>query len=199
MSHIMVGSLAAGLAGTFLESKFSLASVVGLGGTSSTTGLPQAFGMTPVILSGMSFWILMHGFVVVNNARKKYSALAEKDGEKDVNERFGYPNLYAQGTSKHVRAFNCVQRSHQQIFENFPQICLLSMVGAVHYPVATAVTLATYAVGRIANSMSYAHAEGDADKRYSHPLSMGIWYGYISTIVVSVVSSVSMIVGKAVI
>ena len=102
-----------------------------------------------------------------------------------------------QGTSKHARAFNCTQRSHQQIFETFPQTCLLSMVGAVHYPIATAVTLSAYCVGRYTMSMGYAGADdGDAQKRYSHPLAKFTWIGYISTMFVAAVSGVSFLLGK---
>jgi MAPEG family len=188
MSHIMVTSMAAGLAGCFLESKYAPALLLGLGGV-GPTGLPKAFGFTPIILSGLSFWCLIHGFLVVGASRNKYIQLAEKDGEKEVKERYGLPNLYAQGTSKNALAFNCVQRSHQQIFETFPQMCLLSMVGAVHYPMTVAATLIAYAVGRITLSQGY-------DNRYSHPLAKLIWYGYIATIAVATVSGVSFVAGK---
>jgi hypothetical protein len=122
--------------------------------------------------------------------------LAEKDGEKESKERYGLPNLYAQGTSRNAQAYNCVQRSHQHIFENFPQMCLLSMVGAVHYPMMVAATLTTYAVGRITMSQAYASANGDADKRYSHPMTKLLWYGYVATIVVATVSGISFVAGK---
>jgi len=124
--------------------------------------------------------------------------LAKKDGETDVEARYGLPNLYAQGTSKHAKAFNCEQRSHQQIFETFPQVCLLAMVGAVHYPITAALNTCVYTIGRYSMSMAYANADGDAAKRYSSPLARFIWYGYLSTIVVSIVSSISFVVGKPV-
>ena len=64
--------------------------------------------ITPAILIGTGFWTLMHGFKV-GKARTTYAELAKKDGEKDVDERYLLPNLYVQGTSKHVKAFNsCV-------------------------------------------------------------------------------------------
>ncbi|CAB9514277.1 Microsomal glutathione S-transferase [Seminavis robusta] len=197
MSHIMIISFAAAFTGAFLESKYEPSTLIGLDGV-GPTGLPQAFGITPVILAGLSFWILIHGFLVVGAARNKYIELAEKDGEKEVKARYGMPNLYAQGTSKNALAFNCVQRSHQQIFETFPQTCLLSMVGAVHYPITIAATLTVYAIGRYTLSMCYAAADGDADKRYSSKLAPWTWYGYISTMVVAAVSGVSFLVGKAV-
>ena len=30
---------------------------------------------------------------------------------------YSLPNLYVDGDTKHSKAFNCIQRSHQQIFE----------------------------------------------------------------------------------
>ena len=195
MSLLVGKSIAGGLAAAFLESKYQPASMLGLAAT-GPAGLPQAFGFTPLLLSGMSFWILVHGFTAVNSARAKYIKQAKKDGETEVEERFGYPNLYAQGTSKNARAFNCVQRSHQQIFETFPQTCLLSMVGAVTYPIATAVTLSSYCVGRFYLSQGYASAEGDASKRYDHPLAVFTWYGFLSTLTVAVASGISIVAGK---
>lgn len=189
----MIRSVIAGSAGIFLESKYAPDLGLHVVGTS---GLPKAFGATPFILTCMSFWVLMHGFMVVGAARAKYSELAVKDGEKDVPERYAYPNLYAQGTSKHAKAFNCVQRSHQHIFETFPQLCLLSMVGAVHYPVTAALGAFTYSIGRVVMSTSYAGAEGDAAKRYESSLAPLVWYGFISTIIVAMASSASFVAGK---
>ena len=190
MSHIVIRSILAASAGVFLETKY--APELGLH-VVGTGGLPKAFGATPMVLTCMSFWVLMHGFMVVGGARSKYSELAVKDGEKDVPERYAYPNLYAQGTSKHAKAFNCVQRSHQHIFETFPQLCLLSMVGAVHYPIAAALGALTYSVGRIVLSTSYAGAEGDAAKRYESALAPLMWYGFIFSVVVAMASSVTFL------
>lgn len=195
MAQTIVKSFAAGLLGSYLESKFEPAAILGLAGE-GPAGLPRAYGITPVILSGMSFWVLLHGFLVVNTARSKYTKQAKTDGEKDVEERYGYPNLYAQGTSKNVRAFNCVQRSHQHIFETFPQICLMSMVGAVYYPITTAATLTSYCIGRYTMSQGYANGDGDASKRYSSALAMFNWYGFLSTLVVAAVSGVSIMTGN---
>ena len=195
MAQIVVKSFAAGLAATFIEAKYQPAGWMGLD-AKGPAGLPQAFGITPVLLSGMSFWVLVHGFTAVNSARAKYIKQAKKDGEKDVDERYGLPNLYAQGTSKNARAFNCVQRSHQQIFETFPQMCLLSMVGAVHYPIATAITLTSYCIGRFTLSQGYAAGEGDAAQRYSHPFAVFTWYGYMSTMAVAAISGISFVVGR---
>lgn len=189
MSIIVVTSVSAGLAGPILETRYG----PNLG--DGPFGLPRLFGLTPLALTGISFWILTHGLLKVGKARKKYSDLAKKDGEKDVDERYALPNLYAQGTSKHAKAFNCVQRSHQQIFETFPQHCLLSMVGALHYPISTACSTLVYAAGRITMSRCYAAADGDPKKRYTSKLSRLVWYGHFATVIIAGISSASLLAG----
>lgn len=57
--------------------------------------LPRGFGLPIIILGTTYIWLLKIGFLDVGPARSKYSQLAEKDGEKDVQERYAYPNLYA--------------------------------------------------------------------------------------------------------
>ena len=190
MSIFVVKSVALVLAGTFAESKFSTVNT-----NHGFAGMSSVYGLTPAIFSGMSFWILVHG-MKVGAARKKYMELAKKDGEKDVEERYDLPNLYAQGTSKHVRSFNCVQRSHQHIFETFTGAVLTGMVGAVHHPITTAVSTFTYAVGRMSLSNGYAASEGNASKRYSSSLAILNWYGLICNMFLSFLSVASMIAGK---
>ena len=192
MSMIIVKSVAASLVSTVLETKYG----PDLG--EGSMGLPKLFGVSPVILTGLGFWVLMHGFLVVGPARGKYMKLAKEAGEKDVEERYALPNIYAQGTSPYAIAFNCIQRSHQHVFETFPQMCIMSMIGAVHYPLTGALTLATYAIGRIAVSNCYANANGDASKRYASPFSIFMWYGYVATCFVSMASSISFVLGKPV-
>ena len=106
----------------------------------------QVTAVTPAILLGTGFWSLLHGFAV-GQARTKYAELARKDGEKDVDERYLLPNLYAQGTSKHARAFNCVQRSHQHIFETYTQAVLGGLAGMISFPICTAISSLMYAIG----------------------------------------------------
>ncbi|KAL7527157.1 hypothetical protein ACHAWF_002058 [Thalassiosira exigua] len=154
--------------------------------------------VTPAILIGTGFWTLAHGFKV-GRARTKYAELAKKDGEKDVDERFSYPNLYAQGTSKHVRAFNCVQRSHQQIFETFTTAVVGGMAGAVTFPICTSISTLIYAVGRYYLSKGYAECAeqgGDAGKRYTYPLAKFMWYGFLGNVTFGMASCAFIISGK---
>ena len=187
---LMVKCFAAGLAGTYLETNFG----PNLG--TGSLGLPSLFGITPAILTGTSFWVLTHGFMVVGQSRSKYMKLAEEDGEKEVEERYGLPNLYAQGTSKHAKAFNCIQRSHQHILETFPYLCTISLVGAVHYPITAAAATFAYALGRYSTSSAYANSDGDASKRYSSPFSTFMYYGILANMVVAALSCASFYGGK---
>lgn len=190
MSMLLVKSFGAGLLGAFLETKYG--PELGTG----SLGLPTLFGATPLLLTGFSFWTLLHGFMVVGRARSKYIKLAEEAGEKDVEERYGLPNLYVQGTSKYAKAFNCIQRSHQHIFESFTGLCVVSIVAAVHYPICAAIGTFTYCLGRISLSNGYANSEGDASKRYSSPFAPLTWYGLMGTFLLSALSSVSFMAGK---
>lgn len=152
-------------------------------------------GITPAILIGTGFWTLAQGFQV-GKARTKYAELAKKDGEKDVDERFLLPNLYAQGTSKHVKAFNCVQRSHQHIFETFTTAAMGGLVGAVTFPVCSSVSTLMYAVGRYYLSKGYVECEGDASKRYKYKLAKFMWYGFLGNIMLGMASCGLIISGK---
>ena len=98
------------LTGSFLETKYSPKNTAGPGGLSSY------FAATPAILMITGFWMTAYG-MKVGAARNKAIEQAKKDGEENVEERYALPNLYAQGTSKNVKEFNCVQRSHQHMFE----------------------------------------------------------------------------------
>jgi hypothetical protein len=166
-------------------------------GLSEKTSLSM-FGVTPLILCGVSFWSLLYGAMTVGGARKKYMELAKADGETDVEERYAYPNLYVQGTSKNARAFNAVQRSHQHIFETLPSIMLTSIVNAFQYPCLTAAYTALYAAGRYVFTNSYGASEGDATKRYEKPLARFMWYGIIGNYLLAFASCANMIAGKKV-
>jgi hypothetical protein len=56
--------------------------------------LPCGYGLVIMVVTVTYLWVLMVG-MGVGSARAKYSALAQKDGEKDVVERYQLPNLYA--------------------------------------------------------------------------------------------------------
>lgn len=179
-----VGSLT--LLGMYAESKARL---------SEKTSL-SLFGVTPLILCGVSFWSLTYGFMVVGAARRKYMDQANADGEADVEERYAYPNLYAQGTSRNARAFNATQRSHQHILETLPGVILTALVNAFQYPCLTAVYTAVYAAGRVVFTRDYGASEGDVAKRYENPIARLMWYGMLGNFLLSFASCANMITGK---
>lgn len=174
------GVTACGL--SYMESKFA----------PKGKGNLQYYAATPALLIGMGLWVTTFG-MKVGAARRKYKELAEKDGETEVEERYALPNLYAQGTSKHARAFNCVQRAHQQIFETFPQVILSSLVAAWNFPISTALATTVYCAGRVAFSNGYAAGEGDASQRYSSKLAKYMWYGIVGNTFLGILSCVKMV------
>ena len=92
-------ALAFALASTFVETK--LLPKLGLGfllESSTILNLPRGYGFVVLILGITYIWLLVTG-ISVAQARNKYIKQAEKDGEKDVDERYAYPNLYARKLS----------------------------------------------------------------------------------------------------
>jgi hypothetical protein len=146
----------------------------------------------PTVLLGVGFYTLVHGFEV-GKARNKYMALAKKDGETDIELRYGLPNLYAQGTSKYARAFNAVQRSHQHILETYPFAVLGGLLAAYQFPIGATLSTLTYAVGRVILTTNYAKSEGDASKRYDNPLGRWMWYGLLWTFFLGMASGVKTV------
>lgn len=187
MSSMLLKSGVAALGGVFLETKFSPSSA-----SSGQNGLPSFFAVTPAILIGAGFWITTFG-MKVGKARNKAIEMAKKDGEKDVDERYDLPNLYAQGTSKHVRTFNCVQRAHQHIFEGFTQVSISAVAAAMSFPISAAAATLTYTVGRYALSNGYAAGDGDASKRYASPLAKYMWIGMLTNYMLGFMSCAYMV------
>lgn len=187
-SFLAIGASGAGLL-AFLETKFAPKVT---SSNNNSNGLNPLFFITPLILSHVGIFIITQGFAV-GAARKKYMDLAKEAGEKDVDERYDLPNLYAQGTSIHARAFNAVQRSHQHIFENFSTMILTGCIGAISYPISSALSCTMYAIGRVVISKCYEHSEGDAKKRYSNKLGMSMWFGLLFSMFLAPYSCIKML------
>jgi hypothetical protein len=199
-SFLAIGAGGAGIL-AFLETKFapkftsasSSSSTSSNSNSNSNNGLNNPlFFITPLILSSVGIFIFTQG-MAVGQARKKFMELAKRDGEKDVEERYDLPNLYAQGTSPHARAFNAVQRSHQHIFENFSTMMLTGCTAALSFPIASAVSCALYAVGRVIISKNYERSDGDAQKRYSNKLGMSMWFGLLFSLWLAPFSCIKML------
>lgn len=193
MSLFFLGkAISVTLTGAYLETRFVPAT---LSSSNPPLGLSPWFGLAPGILTFVGFWAFTHG-LSVGRARQKAIEDAKKDGEKEVDERYGLPNLYAQGTSKHARIFNAIQRSHQQIFETYTLATLAGITAAIQYPIFAAVSCLVYAAGRISFSLNYANSQGDASKRYSSKIARFLWYAMINNTFLAFLSCANIVVGK---
>uniref|UniRef100_A0A6U2YMJ0 Glutathione transferase n=1 Tax=Entomoneis paludosa TaxID=265537 RepID=A0A6U2YMJ0_9STRA len=184
----MIKSFAAAGIGAFVETKYGPSLQ-----PTGPAGLSPLFAATPLVLIGVGFYTLTMG-MEVGKARNKYMELAKKDGEKEVEERYGLPNLYAQGTSKHAKAFNAVQRAHQHIFETFTTVSIFGLAGALELPICTAISTMIYAYGRRIFSNNYSQSEGDVGQRYSkNPHARLFWVGMLGNMVLGVISCVKIL------
>ena len=178
--------------GSFLEKKYlPFSQLAFLADSSAVAGLSRGFGLYLAAMVCASFWVSVYG-MSVGRARSKYMALAQKDGEKDAKLRYSLPNMYVEGTSPHARAFNCVQRSHQNIMETLPQFLLFSLASALSFPVTTAAACALWLKARMVWARGYAGSEGDPAKRYEHPFARHIWTTLIATFFMAIMSSANL-------
>jgi len=157
--------------------------------------LPAGYGLVIIVVTITYLWVLMVG-MGVGSARTKYSALAQKDGEKDVAERYQLPNLYAQGTSKNARAFNCVQRSHQQILETLPGYFLTVLFSGLEFPVATFFLASLWLYSRMVWVRGYAKSMGDVSQRYSLPFSSVFWNCKLALLMTSWFVAIQLLLGR---
>ncbi|XP_065302599.1 glutathione S-transferase 3, mitochondrial-like [Dermacentor albipictus] len=70
-----------------------------------------------------------------------------------------YPTMYSDTNI----AFNCIQRSHQNFLENYPQFLMLLFLGGLEYPKFAACSGLVYLAGRIVYAIGY--STGDPSKR----------------------------------
>ena len=101
----------------------------------------------------------------------------------------GLPNLYVDGGSKHARAFNCVQRSHQQAFETLPQLLFMTAVATVAFPLTAAANIALWLLGRITWTHGYVNSAGDPAKRYDSPFAFLIFASYMAQFFVAIATA----------
>jgi hypothetical protein len=158
----------------------------------SSVGTPRAFGFVVATLTVTFMWLLTHS-MTVGAARNKYKELASKDGEKDVELRYSLPNLYVDGRSKHARAFNCVQRSHQQILETLTMYVFVACAAGIQFPLFTTIICALSLVSRRQWVKGYVQSEGDSIKRYSLPFSGFFWKGLLALSFLSLASGIHIV------
>ena len=101
-----------------------------------------------------------------------------------------------EGTTKNVRAFNCVQRSHQQILETLPGYFITVLVAGLEYPVATFCFASVWLYSRIVWAKGYSASLGDVAQRYSHPHSSLFWSCMLALLVMSWLVAIQMVVGR---
>lgn len=186
---MLITSMAMALAGGILEKNLVPSMYLT---EPSSVGPPRAFGFVVATLTVTFIWLLTVG-MTVGAARSKYKELASKDGEKDVELRYSLPNLYVDGTSKNARAFNCVQRSHQQILESLTMYVFTACAAGIQFPLVTTIICALSLVSRREWAKGYAQSEGDAIKRYSLPFSKFFWNGLLMLSFLSLASAGHMI------
>ncbi|EFJ49502.1 hypothetical protein VOLCADRAFT_89757 [Volvox carteri f. nagariensis] len=68
-----------------------------------------------------------------------------------------------QARKKHRKAFNCVQRGHQNSLENQPIFLALLVTAGLKHPITAAAAGVIYLVGRVMYMQGY--STGDPDKR----------------------------------
>jgi len=100
MATFLLTTTGLAIAGSIAESKYIPKN------TDGPFGLSTYFGLTPLVFCFFNFFVLSFG-MRSGQARRKYTDQAKKDGEKDVDDRYGLPNLYAQGTTKNAKALMC--------------------------------------------------------------------------------------------
>ena len=129
-------------------------------------GLPRAFaGVILVNVIGSVFLLLSLG-MKVGAARKKYG--------------IPLPKMYAEGDSEKAKKFNCVQRSHQQALETYPQFLAMSLISGAFSPVLTTISGLVWNFSRSAWAAGY--STGDPENRYTSFYSFGIWYSVLFVI-----------------
>lgn len=148
---------------------------------SGVLGLPKAYGLvflSNIVIAGLAIVALSFK---VSAARKRFKEKALKEGEKDAEARFSYPNLYVEGNTENAKLFNCAQRGHQQAFETYTQFVTFSLVSGLSFPVSTALCGLVWCISRFYWASGY--AKGEPAKRYEHMLGAGIWFTLICLLI----------------
>ena len=85
--------------------------------------LPDGYGYVFLVL-GLSHILLVGLGINVGAARRKY----------DIQ----YPTMYAPPDHKHAKEFNCCQRSHQQVLEEYGFVMISMVLCGFVYPTSSA-------------------------------------------------------------
>ncbi|PNH12866.1 Microsomal glutathione S-transferase 3 [Tetrabaena socialis] len=119
--------------------------------------LPANFGWIAGVVVGS--YAVHHGFMAfhVMKARKRFGV--------------SYPTLYATAeecpSAESRKAFNCVQRGHQNSLENQPIFLALLLTAGLKHPLTAAAAGALYLIGRVMYMQGYATGDPNARMRGS--------------------------------
>uniref|UniRef100_M4B3X4 Glutathione S-transferase 3, mitochondrial n=1 Tax=Hyaloperonospora arabidopsidis (strain Emoy2) TaxID=559515 RepID=M4B3X4_HYAAE len=110
--------------------------------------LQPAHGFVPLLIVGLLFVNVWAG-ILVGKARKRYG--------------IEYPQMYAEKNDKNAKAFNCVQRGHQNVLESIPIFLALLFTSSIYRPQIAAMAGLFRILGFIMYMRGY--ASGDPKKR----------------------------------
>jgi glutathione S-transferase len=138
--------------------------------------LQSEHGWVIVVVLGTVFLNLSLQFKV-GAARKKYN--------------IAYPTLYAPETCKDAKAFNCIQRAHQNIAtERLPSFYALLFCSALSRPTVAAALGALRLVGYFAYARGY--SSGSPEKR-NNVLSMVGYLGDLGMLGLAIENAVTLL------
>ena len=112
------------------------------------TTIPSEYGWAIAAVGAAAFTTLYGGFKV-GMARKKYGVKC--------------PKMYLEGDSKEAKAFNCVQRGHQNALEWLAPVQVMTLANAAAYPIASSALCGVWTIGKLLYIRGY--ASGDPDRR----------------------------------
>ncbi|GFH08648.1 microsomal glutathione S-transferase 3 [Haematococcus lacustris] len=112
--------------------------------------LPASFGWVAGTCAAAALVHHIYMSIGVQAARKKYNVK--------------YPTLYAtEADTKDHKAYNCVQRAHQNCLENLPTFYALVISTGLKYPITASAAGMVYLAGKILYFNGY--SSGDPEKR----------------------------------
>ncbi|KAF4027689.1 MAPEG domain-containing protein [Phytophthora infestans] len=135
--------------------------------------LQSAHGFVPLLVVLLLFVNLWAG-MKVGKARKLYG--------------IEYPQMYAEQSDKNAKAFNCVQRGHQNILENIPIFLALVFTSSIYRPQIAAIASFVRILGFIVYMSGY--SSGDPKKRMQGAFG---YLGLLASLILSVEASLRIL------
>ena len=96
----------------------------------------------PILAALSSIFANMYMASKVMSARKKYGV--------------DYPSLYAESSNKNAKAFNSVQRGHQNFLEGYPQFLMLLAISSLKNPTYAGICGLNWIISRVVYFNGYA-------------------------------------------